>query len=156
MNQQNFVNISSMANATRGLRRVFIRDLVLPTRIGIHEHERAQAQPVIINVDASVEEVGEKAAEKTVDEGGETKTIADVVCYETLTKQIKEVLAGGHTDLVEVLADKIADRLLADARIIRLRIQLEKPEAIAEAAGVGVEIERLSRRDPTISQGETT
>ena len=146
MNQQNFADISTMASATRGLRRVFIRDLVLAARIGIHDHERAQAQPVIINVDASVEE-----ADNTT-----SGTIADVVCYETLTKQIKEVLAGGHTDLVEVLAEEIADRLLADARIIRLRIRLEKPEAIAEAAGVGVEIERLSRRDPAISQAETT
>ena len=150
MNQQNFADISTMASATRGLRRVFIRDLVLPARIGIHDHERAQAQPVIINVDASVEEAVEGADTTT------TGTIADVVCYETLTKQIKEVLAGGHTDLVEVLAEEIANRLLADARIIRLRIRLEKPEAIAEAAGVGVEIERLSRRDPAISQAETT
>ena len=150
MNQQNFADISTMASATRGLRRVFIRDLVLPARIGIHDHERAQAQPVIINVDASVQEAVEGADTTT------TGTIADVVCYETLTKQIKEVLAGGHTDLVEVLAEEIADRLLADARIIRLRIRLEKPEAIAETAGVGVEIERLSRRDPAISQAETT
>ena len=150
MNQQNFADISTMASATRGLRRVFIRDLVLPARIGIHDHERAQAQPVIINVDASVEEAVEGADTTT------TGTIADVVCYETLTKQIKELLAGGHTDLVEVLAEEIADRLLADARIIRLRIRLEKPEAISEAAGVGVEIERLSRRDPAISQAETT
>ena len=150
MNQQNFADISTMASATRGLRRVFIRDLVLPARIGIHDHERAQAQPVIINVDASVEEAVEGADTTT------TGTIADVVCYETLTKQIKELLAGGHTDLVEVLAEEIADRLLAYARIIRLRIRLEKPEAISEAAGVGVEIERLSRRDPAISQAETT
>ena len=146
MNQQNFADISNMASATRGLRRVFIRDLLLPARIGIHDHERAQAQPVVINVDASVEEADTAL----------TDTIADVVCYETLTKQIKDVLAGEHTDLVEVLAEQIAERLLADTRIIRLRIRLEKPEAIAEAAGVGVEIERLSRRKAMISQTETS
>ena len=150
MNQQNFADMSTMASATRGLRRVFIRDLVLPARIGIHDHEREQAQPVIINVDASVEEAVEGGGATT------TGTIADVVCYETLTEQIKQVLAGGHIDLVEVLAEEIAARLLTDPRIIRLRIRLKKPEAIAEAAGVGVEIERLSRRTPVISQGETT
>ena len=145
MNHQNFADISTMASATRRLRRVFIRDLVLPARIGIHDHEREQAQPVIINVDASVEEAVEGGDATT------TGTIADVVCYETLTEQIKQVLAGGHIDLVEVLAADIATRLLADPRIIWLRIRLEKPEAIAEAAGVGVEIERLSRRTPEIS-----
>ena len=55
---------------------------------------------------------------------------------------------------MEVLAENIATRLLADPRIIWLRIRLEKPEAIAEAAGVGVEIERLSRRIPVISQAK--
>ena len=150
MNQQNFADISTMASATRGLRRVFIRDLVLPARIGIHDHERERAQAVIINVDASVEEAVEGAGATTMG------TIADVVCYETLTKQIKQVLEGGHIDLVEVLAEEIAARLLTDSRIIRLRVRLEKPEAIAEAAGVGVEIERLSRCMPVISQAKTT
>ena len=88
-------------------------------RIGIHDHEREQTQPVIINVDASVEEAVEGADETKTD------TIADVVCYETLTEQIKEVLTGGHIDLVEVLAEDIASRLLADTRIIRLRIRLK-------------------------------
>ena len=64
MNQQNLPDKSTMASATRGLRRVFIRDLVLPARIGIHDHERQQTQPVIINIDASVEEASERTAGK--------------------------------------------------------------------------------------------
>ncbi|CAI8428889.1 MAG TPA: dihydroneopterin aldolase [Rhodobiaceae bacterium] len=146
MNQQNLGDISNMASATRGLRRVFIRDLILQARIGIHDHERAQSQPIVINIDASVEE----------DTSAIADTITDVVCYETLTLQIKDVIARGHTDLVEVLAENIADTLLRDQRIMRLRIRLEKPDAIDEAAGVGVEIERLSRRHPVISAAETT
>lgn len=146
MNQQNLGDISNMASATRGLRRVFIRDLILQARIGIHDHERAQSQPIVINIDASVEE----------DTSAIADTINDVVCYETLTLQIKDVIARGHTDLVEVLAENIADTLLRDQRIMRLRIRLEKPDAIDEAAGVGVEIERLSRRHPVISAAETT
>ena len=146
MNQQNLGDISNMASATRGLRRVFIRELILQARIGIHDHERAQSQPIVINIDASVEE----------DTSAIADTITDVVCYETLTLQIKDVIARGHTDLVEVLAENIADTLLRDQRIMRLRIRLEKPDAIDEAAGVGVEIERLSRRHPVISAAETT
>ncbi len=146
MNQQNLGDISNMASATRGLRRVFIRDLILQARIGIHDHERAQSQPIVINIDASVEE----------DTSAIADTITDVVCYETLTLQIKDVIARGHTDLVEVLAENIADTLLRDQRIMRLCIRLEKPDAIDEAAGVGVEIERLSRRHPVISAAETT
>ena len=148
MNQQNFADVSTMASATRGLRRVFIRDLVLPARIGIHDHEREQTQPVIINVDASVEEAVEGADETKTD------TIADVVCYETLTEQIKEVLAewpyrsGGSSGRRYCLAS--SGRYAHYSASHKTR----KPEAIAEAAGVGVEIERLSRRKPLISQTE--
>jgi len=44
---------------------------------------------------------------------------------------------------VETLAEQIADDLLATFPIQRLNVRIEKPEAISEAAGVGIEIERL-------------
>ena len=42
--------------ATRGLRHVFLRDIVLPASIGIYAHERAAKQRVRINVDMGVVE----------------------------------------------------------------------------------------------------
>ena len=56
----------------------------------------------------------------------------------------RRLLAGeGHIDLVETLAERIADRLMQDPRLVQIRVQIEKPEAIDEAASVGIAISRL-------------
>lgn len=132
MNQQPTNSPKSFANAARGLRHVFVNRLAVEANIGIHPHERAAAQTIWISLDAAVAEANDEAA-----------NIADVVCYEGMTKQVQALLAEGHVDLVETLAERIADMLLADRRIRQLRVQVEKPQAIAAAESVGIAIERL-------------
>jgi len=135
MNQHTIDDPHSFASATLALRHVFVRDLTVQAQIGIHPHERDTHQPIIVNVNAAVRELADTTPE----------ALDDVVCYENLTRQICDIVAQGHVDLVETLAETIADNLLADRRIQRLRLRIEKPQAIADAASVGVEIERMQR-----------
>ena len=116
-------------------RRVFVRDLRLPASIGIYAEERAAPQDVVIELELWVLETG----------GDGALNYNDVVCYEKLVSQTKAVLAEGHIDLVETLAEKLAALCLSDSRVARVRVRVEKPQAIPEAAGVGVEIERVRR-----------
>ncbi len=109
-------------------RRVFIRDLELFGSIGIHEEEKRAPQRIVINVDLFVEE------------GPAEDRIESVVSYEAVAKSIAAIVAEGHVNLVETLADRIADRCLADRRVITARIRVEKPDIIANARSVGVEI----------------
>ena len=51
--------------------------------------------------------------------------------------------ADGHTLLVETLAERIAAAALADPRVLRARVSVEKPDAFPDAATVGVVIERM-------------
>ena len=53
---------------------------------------------------------------------------------------------GGHLNLVETLAEKIAAHCLADKRVKVARVRIEKLKVIAEAQSVGVEIEREAER----------
>ncbi|MBI3454065.1 MAG: diguanylate cyclase, partial [Rhodospirillales bacterium] len=46
----------SIADAAQKLRHVFVRDLVLPARIGVRPHELAASQRIRINVDLAVHE----------------------------------------------------------------------------------------------------
>lgn len=85
----------------------------------------------MINVDVAVQETDQTVTH-----------IAHTVCYEQLTLRIQDRLAQGHIDLVETLAEQIAEDILEDPRILMARVRIEKPDAIAAAAGVGVEIER--------------
>lgn len=114
--------------------RVFVRDLVLPARIGIHPHERELAQRVRFNVDLAVAENRAPA------------DISQVVSYEDVMLGIKRIIAAGHIDLVETLAESVAQFCLADPRVIAARIRVEKLDVFDEAESVGVEIERIRGR----------
>lgn len=119
----------------RGHRHVFIRDLVLTCRIGVHQHERLANQRVRINLDLSVEDPG------PIDDD-----LDKVVCYGEIMTGIRHVVGAGHVNLVETLAERIAAMCLEDRRVRAARVRIEKLDVFPEAESVGVEIERLQTR----------
>ncbi|MGD1935212.1 MAG: dihydroneopterin aldolase [Candidatus Phaeomarinobacter sp.] len=122
-----------IADAARLTRHVFVRDLRLDAHIGVHRHEEGRAQPIIVNVDL------------TVTEGDETlnDSLANVVCYERVVNNIKDLVDQGHVRLVETLAESIAEDCFTAERVLAARVRIEKLDAIEEAHSVGIEIERL-------------
>lgn len=113
-------------------RRIFIRDLVMPCRIGIHAHEQTGTQRVRINAELWVREDARPLADN----------IENVVSYEHVVDGMRALIARGHINLVETLAEDIAALCLADDRVERSRVKVEKLDIYEDAASVGVEIER--------------
>ncbi|HEY2111752.1 MAG TPA: dihydroneopterin aldolase [Dongiaceae bacterium] len=111
--------------------RMFIRDLVLLCRIGVYAHEKLRPQRVRINVSMRVE----AEAEPRNDD------IANVLSYDEVLGGIKRLAAGEHINLVETLAEAIADLCLVHRRVIEVRVMIEKLD-VEPGASVGVEIER--------------
>ena len=70
----------------------------------------------------------------------------NVVCYGGLVTGVRRVIGAGHVNLAETLAERIADMCLEDRRVLSARVRVEKLDVFAEAASVGVEIERFQRR----------
>ncbi|HEX3665638.1 MAG TPA: dihydroneopterin aldolase [Rhizomicrobium sp.] len=126
---------SSYADAEKALRHVFIRDLELLAHIGIHGHEITKHQPVRINVDLAVDDIGplEDRLERVVD-------------YEAITLQIRALVAKGHINLAETLAEQIATACLEDNRVHCVKVRVEKLHAVPGAQSAGVEIERCAAR----------
>jgi len=87
---------------------------------------------VRINLDMEVTEEG------PVD----TDRLAEVVNYEEVVESVRALVAGGHINLVETLAEKIAGLCLSDKRVRSVRVRVEKLDVFADAASVGVEIKR--------------
>ena len=114
-------------------RRVFVRDLVLPCRIGAGDEERASPQPVRITVELLV------AEDQSVDD----QDLATVVDYTPLIRRIEEAVSR-PVRLVEALAERISGACFFDPRIRTARIRVEKLELLRGGAAVGVEIERLA------------
>lgn len=130
MSQPENVLPLKIADAAHSIRHVFVRDLQLDAHIGVYAHEQKTTQPIRVNVDLTVRETvhGDK--------------LANVVCYEEVVNSIKALVASGHLNLVETLAERIASTCLQDPRVSVARVRIEKLSAIPEAASVGVEIER--------------
>ncbi|MCH9020042.1 MAG: dihydroneopterin aldolase, partial [Proteobacteria bacterium] len=80
------------------------------------------------------------------DDGPIDDKIANVVSYDDIVAGVKAIVARGHVNLVETLAERIGDFCMADARVAAVRVRVEKLDAIREAASVGVEIERGAER----------
>lgn len=119
--------------ATDGVRHLIVRDLVLPGRIGIYSHERAKTQRVRINIDLGVED---RPAERGIE---------GVVSYEPIVVAARQLALESHTELVEQLAEKLAQFCLQDDRVLTARVRVEKLDVFHDAGAVGVEI--LRRRE---------
>jgi dihydroneopterin aldolase len=103
--------------------RCFVRDLVLDALIGVYDHERASPQRIRINLDLEVTGPG--------------------VTGEDGVAAVRALVGQGHVTLIETLAERIAERCLADTRVLSTRVRVEKLDVFPDAASVGVEIERF-------------
>ena len=127
------------ADATRATRHVFIRDLVLTASIGVHPHEHAARQNVRINIDLAVtDDAGTKFSRAAVGQDD----LGRVVDYEAIVNRVRAIVAAGHVQLVETLAERLCEACLADTRVLIARVRVEKLEVFADATSAGVEIER--------------
>lgn len=113
--------------------RIRIKDLMLLCSIGVYEHEKGKPQRVRVNVDLTVQQ-----SVSPVDDN-----IDNVVSYDTIVQGIRALADAGHINLVESLADAIADLCLVDGRVESTRVGVEKLDVFPDTAGVGVEIERF-------------
>ena len=131
--------MSLQPDAAAGLRVVFVRGLELRALLGVHPHEKAAPQRVVVGVELSVRDeaapsgVGADDLRRTVD-------------YTAVVRAAQRIVAEGHTLLVETLAERLAVAALADERVARARVTVEKPDAFAETAAVGVSVERVRQQ----------
>lgn len=128
-----------LADAARGLRQVFLRDMVIAAEIGVHAHEYGRAQRVRINVDLAVEDDGARPASRAPVGRDELDRVVD---YEALASMVRAIVVQQHVKLVETLAERIAEACLNDPRIIVARIRVEKLDVFGDIGSAGVEVER--------------
>jgi dihydroneopterin aldolase len=108
--------------------RIFVTGLKVQAEIGVYRHEIGRLQPLSLDVELDVPSAG-------------AGRLADTLNYETILQAAREIAAQGHIELVETFADRLARACLADPRVTRARVRVEKPLALApDAVGAGVEI----------------
>lgn len=122
--------------------RVFLRGLELSALIGVYPHERQSAQRLRVDLDLWVQRSG----------GPLDDRLDQVVDYEKVATGVRRLVGAQHTNLVETLAERIAEWCLSDPRVARVRVRVAKPDALEQVADVGVEIERQNPGRPAPSR----
>ncbi len=117
--------------AERAYDKVWVRDLVLPMRIGIWSEEQNLSQRVRFTVELWAAGCGHRPGDLT-----------SVISYDFIIDGIREILAEGHILLTETLAERIASHCLSHRRAEKVRVVVEKLDRVP-GASLGCEIMRL-------------
>jgi dihydroneopterin aldolase len=133
------MNTTRIADAARGLRHVFLHDLLFSAAIGVYAHEHGIRQRIRVNVDLGVADDGARAVSRAPVGRDD---LARVVDYAVIAEQVGKIIEAGHVQLVETLAERIAEACLTDPRVSLARVRVEKLEVLPGGATAGVEVER--------------
>ena len=86
---------------------------------GVYEHERREGQIFIADV----------VLELSLADAARSDDVTDTVHYGEFADQVAAVLSGDPADLLETVAQRIADRALAYARVDAVEVTIHKPQA---------------------------
>lgn len=114
---------------------IYITDLQVETVIGIYDWERRIRQTVSIDLEMATD-IRRAAASDSID---------DTLNYKAVAKRIIAFVEASEFQLVETLAERIAQIVLEEFHVPWLRLRLNKRGAVRHAQDVGVIIERGTR-----------
>lgn len=111
---------------------VYIRDLRIETIIGIYDWEREVKQTVSLDLEMATD-IGPAAA---------SDDIQFALNYKAVSKRLIAHVEGRQAQLVESLAEEVANIVREEFKVPWLRLRLSKPGALRGARDVGLIIER--------------
>ncbi|WDD99860.1 dihydroneopterin aldolase [Thalassomonas actiniarum] len=115
--------------------KVYIEGLTIQTTIGFYQWEKEIKQKLVIDL-----QMGWHTAA-----AAENDELAKTLDYAQISQEIETFANSNPVDLIETLAERIAEYLMISHSIPWLKLKIGKPGAVFNAATVGVEIERGSR-----------
>jgi len=111
---------------------VFIQGLKIDTVIGIYDWERQIRQDIVLDIEMSAD----------IKAASETDHIDQTLDYKAVSKRLIDFVKASEFQLVETLAEKITEIIINEFDVKKVKLTLNKGEAVTGAKGVGVIIER--------------
>jgi dihydroneopterin aldolase len=114
---------------------IFLRELKIDTLIGVYEWEKRV--PQTLQIDLEIALPNSLACQ--------TDNIDDALNYADIVRDIQSALASRHYNLIEALAESIAQILIDDFKAPWVKVSVAKLQAIRGSKMVGISIERGTR-----------
>ncbi|MEL7098780.1 MAG: dihydroneopterin aldolase [Pseudomonadota bacterium] len=122
------------ATASTPLDRISVRDHVVDVEIGAFQAERGVTQRIRFNIAVEVQPLT----------GPIDDDVDRILSYDKVTEAIAAELADERLNLLETLAERVADRILLEPQAIRAFVRIEKLDRGPGALGVEI----VRRRAP--------
>ena len=119
---------------------VFIEKLEVFTTIGVYDWEKEIIQRLVFDLKMAHDNRPSAL----------TDDITKALDYSAVSKLVTDFAQGNIFELVETMAEQVAELLMTTFGIPWISLKLSKPGAVANAANVGVYIER-GQRDGTLA-----
>lgn len=112
--------------------KVFIHELTAFASIGAYDWEHTIKQRLVFNIEMEWD-FSQAVADDNVE---------FCLNYAEVSQKILDFVEKTPFKLVETVAYRVADLLQNEFSVTKLRIELHKPKAVAQASSVGVIVER--------------
>ncbi len=142
-----FAHPSERAAATTGadtLDRISLRDHIVEMEIGAFQAERGVTQRICFNVVVEVQPLT----------GPIDDDVDRILSYDRVTEAIAHALAEERLNLLETLAERVAERILLEPQAMRVFVRIEKLDRGPGALGVEIVRARDGAAASEITQDE--
>lgn len=117
--------------------QVFIRGLDVDAVIGAYDWERSIRQRLVLDLDMAWD----------IRPAAQADELALALDYAAVSQRLLDYVGSSSFELVETLAERVAALVIDEFGVPWVRLSINKPGAVTQAAGgVGVVIERGERR----------
>ena len=112
--------------------KILIKNLRVHGIIGVYDEERVTPQEILINITLFTD----------TRQAAQSDSLEDCINYDALSQKVKRHAERVKRFTIEALAGDIAQLCLEEKGVKKVRVRVEKPEAIEFVENVGVEIKR--------------
>ncbi len=112
--------------------KIIIRQLETNAIIGIHDWEKQQTQPLLFDLDLSFD----------CRQAAQTDHIEDALDYFEVCRQVTDFVQTSRFELIEKLAQEVANLILKNFSCKKVKLTLFKPQAVENTQSVGISIIR--------------
>jgi dihydroneopterin aldolase len=111
---------------------IFIEALRVDAIIGVYDQERTNKQPLILDIEMQYD----------AQQASLSDNLKYALDYHALSDDIHTFVAASSYQLIEALAQAVAERILSNPLVKAVDLKLSKPQALDKADNVGIRISR--------------
>ena len=111
---------------------IYLKNLKVKTRIGIFDWEKQVDQIINVNIELGVD----------TKKASETDDIKYALNYKNISKKVINYIENNRFNLIEQLAEKLAEMILSEENVLLVKLTISKPGAIRGSEDVGITITR--------------